>query len=148
MHVKKGKKPAHPLSSDPEKKSGRDERGRWISGVSANPKGRPPITAEMKAVKALAEVERAANVAKLVSLRDSSDDPWVVFECIKLLLQYSDGKPALAGNGAPLVAMNFAMVGGETLSPADAYRLMLNGQVGADHPALRPAIEGIAKARK
>jgi hypothetical protein len=95
------------LASDTEKKSGRDGKGRFLPGVAANPKGRPPITVEIKAVRALAEVEREANVRELVRLRDNAADPWVRLEAIKMLLNYSDGKPVSRHDGAPLVALQF-----------------------------------------
>jgi HEAT repeat protein len=105
--VRKDGKACQTLESNPEKKSGRGANGRFLPGVAANPKGRPPMTVEQKAVRALAEVEREANVLELVRLRDNSLDDWVRIECIKLLLQYSDGKPVTAHVGAPLVALQF-----------------------------------------
>lgn len=115
--------------------SGRDDRGRFIKGLSANPKGRPPITPELKAVRALAEVHRESNVEKLVQLRDTSPDPWVVIEAIKLLLQYSDGKPVTAHTGAPLInlnVLNSSNSGSAALSPEAAYRAMVEGVAPLD----------------
>jgi hypothetical protein len=105
--VRKGKKGGVTLASNTEKKSVRDAQGRFLPGVGGNPKGRPPITPELKAVRALAVEQREANVKELVRLRDNSPDDWVRIECIKLLLQYSDGKPVTAHVGAPLVAVQF-----------------------------------------
>jgi hypothetical protein len=106
----------------------------------------------MKMVRALCEVEREANVAELVNLRNSATDPWVRIEAIKILLQYSDGKPALiAPGGAPLVNLSFGMsAGGSDLTPADAYRMMVGGLLTADpgHPAFRPALEAPVKEPK
>jgi hypothetical protein len=106
-NVRKGGKERATLESNTEKKSGRDAHGRFLPGVAANPKGRPPITPEIKAVRALAVEQREANVNELVRLRNTSADDWVRIECIKLLLQYSDGKPVTAHTGAPLVALQF-----------------------------------------
>jgi hypothetical protein len=105
--MSKGRRERATLASNAEKKSGRDEKGRFLPGVVSNPKGRPPITVEIKAVRALAEVEREANVRELVRLRDTAEDPWVRLEAIKMLLNYSDGKPVSRHDGAPLVALQF-----------------------------------------
>jgi hypothetical protein len=146
--VSKGRKPTHPPASDAKKNLSRDSRGRYLKGQTGNPHGRPPITPELKAVKALAEVERVSNVAELVRLRDNSADEWVRIECIKLLLMYSDGKPVTAHVGSPLVGVNFnlgagAMGGAGGLTPEAAYQLMVSGALPADpdHEAFRPAIE-------
>ncbi len=148
---KSGSKAARTPDSEPKKKFGRDDKGRWLTGESGNARGRPPITPEMKMVRSLCEVEREANVAELVRLRNSADDPWVRIEAIKILLQYSDGKPVTAHTGAPLVNMNFGMPAGTAdLSPADAYRMMILGAITADpeHPSFRPSIEHTPKDPK
>jgi len=89
-----------------EKSSQRDPRGRYLRGVSGNARGRPPITPEMKAVRELAAAERTSNIARLVHLRDHAKDAWLQLEATRVLLQYSDGKPALIHTGAPLVNVN------------------------------------------
>ncbi len=115
---KVGEKGSQTLESNPEKKSGRGANGRFLPGAVANPKGRPPITVEIKAVRALAEVEREANVRELVRLRDTAADPWVRLEAIKMLLNYSDGKPVSRHDGAPLVALQFNNNGGMPIADA------------------------------
>jgi hypothetical protein len=145
------REPAQPPSSDSGKKSVRDARGRFVVGVSGNPKGQAPRTPEMKAVRELAAVERVANIARLVDIRDNAADVWARIEAVKLLLQYSDGKPVTAHQGSPLVNVNVGLGGpgvgmpGQGMSPAEAYRYMVEGLVPAtgDHPAFqsKPAIE-------
>jgi hypothetical protein len=120
---KRGGKARKTPASDQKKNLDRDEKGRWAVGVSGNSRGRPPITPEMKQVKALCEVERAANVAGLVNIRDSAEDVWARIEAIKILLMYSDGKPvtAIASNG-PLVNVNIAN-GAPITDAAEAARI-------------------------
>jgi hypothetical protein len=113
----------------------RDGKGRYLTGVSGNPNGRPPITPEMKMVRELAAVEREANIASLVRIRDHSKDIWARIEAIKLLLQYSDGKPVTAHAGAPLVSVNLNQnIEPRTVSADEAasvYMAMVRGQI---HP--------------
>ena len=76
---------------------------------------------------------------------------WARIEAVKILLNYSDGRPATTHVGSPLVNMNMQFNGvvpqggGEALSPADAYKAMIEGLIPAsgDHPAFqqRPALE-------
>lgn len=150
--MRKGKgEPADARASDAEKKSGRDPRGRFAVGVSGNPRGKLPATPEMKAVRDLAAVERVSNIARLVEIRDNAADVWARIEAVKILLNYSDGRPATTHVGSPLVNMNMQFNGvvpqggGEALSPADAYKAMIEGLIPAsgDHPAFqqRPALE-------
>ena len=104
----------------------------------------------MKAVRDLAAVERVSNIARLVEIRDNAADVWARIEAVKILLNYSDGRPATTHVGSPLVNMNMQFDGvvpqggGEALSPADAYKAMIEGLIPAsgDHPAFqqRPAL--------
>jgi hypothetical protein len=150
MQEQQNREPTDARASEAEKKAGRDQRGRFVVGVSGNPRGKLPTTPEMKAVRELAAVERAANVARLVEIRDNAADVWARIEAVRILVLYSDGKPASVHLGAPLVAMQFNGVGPHgggmqhgQLSPQDAYRLMCEGLIepSGDHPAFRQAIE-------
>jgi hypothetical protein len=136
---KRARKARATPESEPEKKLGRDGKGRWLVGASGNSRGRPPITPEMKMVRELCEVEREANVAELVRLRDTAADPWVRIEAIKMLLLYSDGKPvtAIASNG-PLVNVNIAN-GAPITSAAEAaaFYASILGNPSADLSQIR-----------
>lgn len=143
--------------SDAEKTSralsGRDGRGRFRAGASGNPNGRKPLTPDQRAVHELCVLERPANVARLVHLRDHSADEEVQLEAIKIMLSYSDGKPVTAHVGGPLVNVNVGLAppGGRPLSPEECYRYVISGTLPRDEElaliaqleeaARRPAIE-------
>jgi len=116
-----------PSGAEKNSRAGRDGRGRFASGDSPDrwKRGRPPVTPETKAVRELAAVERPANVTRLVQIRDHAKDVWARIEAVKILLQYSDGKPVSAHQGAPLVNINqmFSSAEPVTVSSADASRV-------------------------
>jgi hypothetical protein len=123
---------------------------QFQKGVSGNPSGRPRVEPRVrryarkydrKMCKTLAEIAQDTKLPAGERRRAAMD-----------LIAVGSGRPALvqeiAGrNGeqlGPLVALNFGggMQHGQ-LSPADAYRLMMEGIIepSGDHPAFHPVIE-------
>ncbi len=80
----------------------RDERGRWLKGVSPNPGGRPP---EDRELRELARGHGSAAIAKLVQLMHTAEDERVQLGAAEALLTRGFGRPAEAASG-PLVAIN------------------------------------------
>jgi hypothetical protein len=123
------------------KTSDRNEKGHFLPGVSGNRKGRKPISVEMKEVRELCIVERPANVSCLVRIRDGAKDVWARIEAVKLLLQYSDGKPVTAHTGAPLVNVNLGTFAAPITSVSEAevvYREICAGRLDASAVTFAP----------
>jgi hypothetical protein len=124
----------------------------WKPGQSGNGKGRPKIeprvrryarTYDRRMCKVLAEIAEDKE-APMSERRKAAMDLIAVGSGRPELVQQITGR-----NGeqlGPLVALNFqgGMQGGRDLTPADAYKLMVEGHLPLDprHEAFqRPAIE-------
>lgn len=134
----------------PQSNSSRLVGRPFQKGVSGNPAGRPKIEARVRRYarkydrrmcKVLAEIAEDPKQPVSERRRAAMD-----------LIAVGSGRPAvvqeIAGkNGAPvgpLVSLNFGAQSGP-LSPEQAYRLMLEGQLAPDPAAFqRPPIEGRA----
>lgn len=113
-------------------------RPPWPKGVSGNPSGRPK--SEPRVRRYARRYDRRA-VEELFRIGTDPKAPFDVRRrALMDLIAVGSGRPALvqeiAGRDGqpvgPLVALNFGMQPGQSLSPEQAYKLMVEGIIEAD----------------
>jgi hypothetical protein len=123
----------------------------WPKGTSGNPSGQKPRARLMK----LARRHTRTAVRVLLSLAQSAKDEEVRRKAAVALLHEGWGPPPTSQElvrpqqpTAPLVSLNFGAQPGQPLTPEQAYRMMVSGELELDpaHPAFaaRPPIEASA----
>ncbi len=117
----------------------RDDKGRFLKGVSGNPGGRP---VEERAMKELARSHTVEAIEKIVALMRGAEDERVQFLAAQELLDRGHGRAAPAVASGPLV--NITMGGGgqivDAASAAAVYSDVMSGRLDVASIEFAPAL--------
>lgn len=117
----------------------RDDKGRFLKGVSGNPGGRPVEEREMKA---LARSHTVEAIEKLVALMRSAADQRVQFLAAEALLDRGHGRAAPAVASGPLVNITMGAAGPivDAAAAAAVYADVMSGRLDLSSVEFAPAL--------
>ena len=117
----------------------RDDKGRFLKGVSGNPGGRPVEEREMKA---LARSHTVEAIEKIVALMRAAADERVQFLAAQELLDRGHGRAAPAVTSGPLVNITMGGAGPivDAASAAQVYSDVMAGRLDLSSLEFAPAL--------
>ncbi len=138
--ARKGRK-RHPANTSDLARAGvgRDDKGRFLPGVSGNINGRREDQREMKALARTYTVEAIEHIVRLMR---GAEDERVQFLAAQELLDRGHGRPAPALASGPLV--NITMAGAAPITDvheaARVYKDLMSGAIDVQAVTLAPAL--------
>lgn len=136
------KRHPHNTSDLAHARAARDDKGRFLKGVSGNPGGRPVEEREMKV---LARSHTVEAIEKLVQLMRDAEDQRVQFLAAEALLDRGHGRAAPAVASGPLVKIMMGGAGAQITDAREAaqvYADVMAGRVDIAAIEFAPAAQG------